>query len=443
MRKELLPTIQLALPMIYAQLLGYSQAVVDTVMAGRHNSLTLAAVSLASQLFALIYLLFNGIAIGFAAQFSRYNGADDRSNLRFCFHQGLFIFTAIAVLCAFLIYLAAFLPPFFGTKPEIARECKNYLLILAIPAGVLMFASIGSAFLQGMAYPRSVNILMTALLPVNILGNWIFLSFTDLEAAGMAIATGICYLLYAIVLFTILAKSPKWKIYHLFRAPFIFDRRACLRFLLLGLPIGIAIVLEAGLFSFIGIMASRETAEITSANQIAVNFISIIFMVPLGISSALTIRVAHAFGQKNYQAVKNRAIGGLLLSAGFMSFAALMNFLLRQEIAAIYTADAVIIVLAAKIMLVACVFQILDGVQVASSGILRGLADTAILMRFAIFGYWIVGLPVGLIFAYGLNYGILGLWIGCALGLGIFAVLALGRVFKQINKLASVSNSSF
>ena len=112
MRKELLPTIQLALPMIYAQLLGYSQAVVDTVMAGRHNSLTLAAVSLASQLFALIYLLFNGIAIGFAAQFSRYNGADDRANLRFCFHQGLFIFTAIAVVCIFDLSRSVFTATF-------------------------------------------------------------------------------------------------------------------------------------------------------------------------------------------------------------------------------------------------------------------------------------------------------------------------------------------
>ena len=431
-KKEFRETLSLAIPMIFSQILGYAQAIIDTVMAGRHSNLTLAGVALAMQVFSIIYVLSSGISIAFAAQFSRYRGSDNRCEMRRDFQQGIWLFMALGVLTIFLTAISAYLPQWLGSKPEIAQEAKNYLLVIALPSGIFIFSELAIAFFQGMALPRIINIAMCLTLPVNILGNYIFLYIFDLGAAGMALSTGICYSVFSLGLFYVLFKSRLFKRYRLFQKLQLPDFRLIKKLFNKGIAIGVAIVLEIGMFSFIGFMASRESALVASANQIAVNYISTIFMVPLGIASALTIRVAEARGKKDKVLIRDRAYMGIFLSLMIMAFAALITLIFREQIIQLYSTDLEISKIAGKILLIAAAFQILDGLQISSVGVLRGLADTKIAMIFAIKGYWLIGMPIGLCFAYFFNFGFIGLWLGIAIGLASFAVMAIMRVKRRV-----------
>lgn len=432
-KQEIRPTLKLAIPMILTQLLGYGQQIIDTIMAGQHDKLTLAGVSLAGSLFGLIFLLMIGIGIGFSAQLSRHHGSDDRHAIRQDFQQGIWLYLVLGSITTFATAIAAYIPPFIGSQADIALEAKRYLLALALPAGIYTFASLARYFLESMAHPRTNNLVTAALLPINIIGNFLFLNYTTLGAQGMAIATGICYILYAIIIFSMIMRDKRWKKYRLFRYLSAPHWKNIFHLMLIGLPIGVSIVMEAGMFSFISIMASRENAAITSANQIAVNYIGIMFMIPLGISAALTIRCANALGRNDWQAISIRAITGIILSAIFMFFASIIILLAREPIAAIYTSNQEIIIAAASILFIVAFLEIVDGIQVAASGVLRGLADTRITLIYAIIGYWIIGVPVGCLISYGFGVGFLGLWIGCAIGLTVFSILALQRVIHHIH----------
>lgn len=434
LKTELIPTLKLAIPMIGTQLLNYGQQIIDTVMAGRHSALTLSGVSLANQLFALVYLLMSGVGIGFSAYISRHHGAEDSTAVRRHFQQGLWLFLGMSLLTVLLTLLCAYLPYVLGSQADIAAQSNAYLLILALPAGIFVFAGVARYFMEGMASPRMINIVQACLLPVNALGNYVFLTYTDWGAAGMAVSTAICYLLYFILLLGILLKDKRWRHYRLFSRISRPRKDILYSLIAVGLPIGVAIMMEVGMFAFISVMASRSSAIMTGANQIAGNYLGVMFMIPLGMSAALTIRTANALGRDDWQAIRDRSIAGLLFCTIFMLSASVAMYFLRAEIAAIYTKDLQIIALAVQILLIMAFFQLADGLQVAATGILRGLGDTRIILGFAMFGYWIIGIPVGCLLFYGFDMGIIGLWIGCALGLFIFAALAIHRVFKHLQR---------
>lgn len=428
---ELLPTLKLAIPMTATQLLGFAQQIIDTVMAGHHNTLTLAGVSLAGQLFLFIYVLINGFGIGLSALISRHHGNDDHLRIRRTFQQGIWLFLCLALLTVFATLGCAYLPNSIGSVPEIAHETRLYLLTLAVPAGVFVFAHGMRYFFEGMAHPIPNNLVQGGLLPVNVVGNWFFLTHTSLGAQGMAISTGICYSLYAILLLANLAR-PRWHRYRLFIRFNPPSRKILRQLLAVGLPIGLAISMEAGLFSTIGIIASRSDAIITSAYQVASNYIGIMFMIPLGIASALTIRTANALGRNDWRAIADRTLVGIGLCIAFTLCSGIVMALFGKHIAALYTENTAVIEIATNLILIAALFQVFDGVQMAAAGVLRGLCDTRVTLLYVSIGYWFIGFPSGLLMDYVFGLGIYGLLVGCYFGLFIFGLLAVRRVLRHL-----------
>ncbi|PIE82594.1 MAG: MATE family efflux transporter [Cardiobacteriales bacterium] len=434
--QELKGTLALGLPLIFTQLLGQAQQVIDTVMAGQHDALTLSAVSIASQMFALVYLLMIGIGVAISATISRYHGKNDRIHIRRSFQQSVWLMFFLTILAFMLICLSAFVPDLIGSEENIAREAKKYLLTLAPCGAILILSMAPRFFLEGMAFPRPNIIIQLWLLPLNVFLNWAFLSgwsiFPALGAQGMAIATAICYLLYTVLIFTQLFRDVHWRSLRLFRhfsPPQMVQMSALLR---IGIPISLAIIMEAALFFSIGLIVSRSNVINTGANQIALNFSSLIFMVPLGLSSALTVRVSNAIGRQDLMTTRIRSISGIALSAGLMLCSAIMMLLFGDYIANFYSDDAQIIPIAEGILGVVAIFQIFDGIQVSAAGVLRGMHDTKIAMIYAFIGYWLLGFPLGLFFAYVLGYGIYGLWSGIACGLFVNATLGTRRVWQKI-----------
>jgi MATE family multidrug resistance protein len=202
----------------------------------------------------------------------------------------------------------------------------------------------------------------------------------------------------------------------------------------LGAPIGIQIQLELAAFGVIGLlMGGLGTIEI-AAHQVAINLASLTFMVPLGVASASAVRVGHAVGRADDHGARRAAASAMVCGAGFMACTALLFLALPRALAGVYTSDVQVVALAAALIPIAGVFQIFDGVQVVSSGILRGLGDTRAPMVINVLGFWLVGMPVSLGLAFSLELGPRGLWWGLVAGLAAVAALLLLRISRRLSR---------
>lgn len=436
-KRETLSILKLAIPMVCTQLLAFAQNIVDIIMAGRHSTLLGASVPLASQLFGLVFVLISGLGIGFSAQISRFLGAKRIPRMRKEFQQGIWLFSIVALITIFITFSLSFTLFLIGAEKSIATEVRNYLLTLALPSGIYIFAFSFRFLLDGMAYPIINTITQSCLIPLNIIGNWYFLNHTQLGAQGMAISTGICYVCYALILSTLFIRSKRVKSYRLFkdfaRPKWMYMRRI----VAIGMPIGLAVFMEYSIFVLVGLMLSRMGAVYVSASQVANNFSGMMFMLPLGISAALTVRIAHAYGAREYALLRMRAYCGIGLCVWVMFFSMVGIMLFRDSIASLYLKDMQAHQIASNVLIIVAIFQLLDGSQVAFSGVLRGLNDTKITLLYAFIGYWLVGAPVGIILGSGFGFSVYGYWIGCCAGLLSFCILACMRVRYQLKRLKS------
>jgi MATE family multidrug resistance protein len=200
------------------------------------------------------------------------------------------------------------------------------------------------------------------------------------------------------------------------------DPRAIAALLRIGLPMGLSVLMEAAMFSAATLVIGHFGDAAVASHQIALSVASVTFMVPLGIAMATTVRVGNAYGRRA------DAGAGICLALASQAVAALVMLALRHRIAALYTDDAGVVAGAASLLLLAALFQLSDGVQVACNGALRGLRDARVSMLITGFSYWCVGIPVGLFFAFALDRRTPGMWIGMIAGLSTAAVLLFLRL---------------
>ncbi len=220
----------------------------------------------------------------------------------------------------------------------------------------------------------------------------------------------------------------------------IFERASAFRgkimreILKLGIPISISVTAEAGLFSAVSIMIGTLGAIITSANQIALNVITVTFMVPLAISAATTVKVGQSLGEADRVKARDYALTGVFICGLFMLISSCILLLLRGSIIDIYTGNIEIKDLAMSLLLVAAVFQIVDGIQIGAAGALRGYKDTKIPMIVNLFSYWVLAFPLsyllGIVYRLPPSY----IWLGFVLGLSVAAIL-LTRRLSKISKI--------
>lgn len=201
----------------------------------------------------------------------------------------------------------------------------------------------------------------------------------------------------------------------------------------LGLPIGFALLIEASMFSVIALLLADLGEVIISAHQITISFTSLIFMLPLSIAMALTIRVGHQLGAGRPEAARFSVSSGLLITLGLAFVSSASMALFAQEIASLYTRETTIIEIATVLITVAALFQFSDAIQITCAGALRGYKDTSIPLLLVFIAYWVVGLPTG--YLLGKTnlllpaMGPLGFWIGLLIGLTIGAILLLSRLY--------------
>ena len=318
-----------------------------------------------------------------------------------------------------------------GIDPEFRDLTVGYVLAI-IPGAPAIFVFLALRFTtEGIGLTRPIMYASIFSLVCNVFLNYVFMfghfGAPALGAVGCGLASAITMWLIMGTLAVYVLLSPRY------RPLKIFVRVAPLRpgllreILVLGVPIAITITAEAGLFNAVSILMGTRGAAIAAAHQIAINFAATMFMVPLALSSAITVRVGHALGAGNATAARFSGALGILICAGFMACSATFLLIFRDSVVGLYTNDVSVTSIAISLLLMAAIFQVADGVQIGAAGALRGYKDTRVPMVINTFAYWVLAFPLAYLAAVTYKAPPSYVWGGFVLGLTVAAALLSWR----------------
>lgn len=430
--RECRATLSLALPLVLGQLAAVAMNVVDSVLAGHHSALTLAGVAVGSALWSVVIMLLLGILMAIPPSVSQLNGAGKRGQIGPLFRQALWLGVAISVLLLGLSRFSAHLLPWLGIAEDVRPGASAFLGAVAFGAPALAVHFCCRYLSEGIGRTRPTMVFgLGGLLGLVPLGYWLMhggLGLPGFGAAGLGAATAIILWLQAAGFLWWLRRGPAYRDLDLFAR---FDRpdpALLAQLLRLGLPLGIAVMMEGLLFVASALIIGGMGALAVAAHQIAINVASVLFMIPLGIAMATTVRVGFAAGGRDHQGVLWACRAGFAITVVTQLAAATVLVLGGGSIAALYTGEAAVLAAVAPLLLMAAAFQLSDGFQVAAAGCLRGLKDTRLPMFITAFAYWGVGMPLGAWLVFGRGWGAAGMWAGLVFGLTVAALLLGARL---------------
>ncbi len=434
--------MKLAYPILIAQLIQNLMSFADTVMAGRVSATDMAAVAVASSIWLPLILTIYGVIIALSSIVSQLAGAKQFQNIAKMTYQTAWIALTLGLFLIALYYLAT---PLFIEQLTIEKELKtlifDYLGFIVWGAPGFCLYLVLRNYCEGLSFTRPTMIISVIGLLINIPANYIFiygkLGAPALGGAGCGVATAIVYwaMFFGMLIYTFVSKKlAQAPLFQKAYWPQWYEIKNVLK---LGIPIALSLLFEVSLFAVVAILLTPFGAQVVASHQIALNFSSLVFMVPLSLAMAVTIKVGFAVGNKKYQQAKEFCFNSILFGLLLAIFTAILTFVFRYQIAAIYTHDQDVINLAAGLMFLAVLYQFSDTIQVISAGALRGYKDTKSVLYITFVSYWLVGLTVGLIL--GLTdwvipkIGPYGFWIGFISGLSTAAIL-LGLRLRVIQK---------
>jgi len=435
-RKEAAALLALGGPAIAAQLAQMSMGLVDTIMAGQLGPEALAAISIGSGVWMPVFVFGLGILLAVTPTVAHSRGAGESALAGGHLRQGLWLGLAVSAGAFVFLQSAEPLLGRFKVDSRIVPVAGGYLRALSwgVP-GAFAFI-VMRAFSEAVSMTRPVMLVSFLALLANMVGNYVFmyghLGMPRLGAVGTGVATACVWWLKALAMAAFITCQPEYRPYQPF-ARIELARLARLGALLrLGIPIAVSLFMEGSCFAVASLLIGRLGVEAVAGHQIALNFASYMFMVPLGVSIAISVRVGQACGARDLPAARRTAMTGAHLCALFMAGAATAMFLAPELIVSCYTRDASVRLVAARLLGVAALFQIFDGLQVAGAGALRGLKDTKVPMLITTMAYWAVGLPLGAWLGLGTGLGAAGFWYGFCAGLAFAAAALNWRFHKEI-----------
>lgn len=459
-RKETRPLLRLALPICGAQLAQAGMSVVDVMMTGRLSATDLAAVSVGSGLWLPLMLFMTGTLMGLTPIVAQLLGAGRTGQIRPNVHQALWVSLALGLLAAGLLYFTV-MPIFrlMSVPDEVAKGAAAYLAAVAFGMpGVALFQAL-RAFSDGMNHTRPSLWISLIGLGVNIPSNFVLIyggdgltglfgdwlphwiqSLPALGAFGCGIATALSMWVMALAMILYTRHSLAYGEVELWQSPATLNWRIIGELLHVGVPIGVAIFVEVTLFTFIALFIASLGEVTVAAHQIALNYTSILFMLPLSLSMALTVRVGNTLGQGRPDFARLVAWNGILISLAIAALNSLLLWLTAEPVITLYTHDAEVQRLTLSLVILAMIFQVSDSLQVNMAGALRGYKDTRVVMLITLVAYWLVGLGGGhWLGVRGLGglimpLGVHGYWIGLIAGLSAAALL-LGLRLHRIGKV--------
>ncbi len=442
-RADLRTLLTLALPVIVVQVGLMAMGVADTIMVGHVSPVALAAVALGNVYYFAAAIFGMGTLMALDPVVAQAMGAGEQEAAARGIQRGFVLALLLCVPTTLLLWPAPAVLAWLRQPAEVVPLAGTYARV-SIPGSLGLFAfTVLRQSLQAMHRVRPIVITTVVANLLNILINWLLIyghaGFPAMGVIGSAWSTMISRLFMALMLLAL-----AWPVLRDYVRPF---RPAALelaplgRLFLLGAPIGAQHQLEYGVFALVGLLMGVLGTTQVAAHQVALNLASLTFMVPLGLSAAAAVVVGHAVGRGDRQAATEAARAALYVSVGFMGVTAAVFLALPGLLARVYTSAPGVLQIAVVLIPLAGVFQVFDGIQVTSIGLLRGLGDTRTPMLTGILGFWLLGLPVSLLLCFRLGLGPAGLWWGLVLGLvavACFLVMRLRAKLRQPLRRVSV-----
>ena len=432
LRDEVRSSARLAAPLVGGHLATGLIGFVDSVIAGRHDTGTLAAVSVGTAIFWLPMMIPMGTLMALPAAVSRLDGGGRRGDIGPLFRQAAWLALALGLLLFAFLSLAPQLLAPMGIAAEIRPAATAFLhgIRWGVPALTLYYCM--RYLSDGLHWTLPTMLFgfggLLLLAPLGVVLTFGLSGLPEMGALGLGVASSITMWAQAIMFAAYLWRSRRFADLALF-ARWQRPHWPTIRSLLgTGLPIGVTVAMEGSLFIVTALLIGRLGEVQAAAHQIAINVASLCFMIPFGVAEATTVRVGHALGAgRGSQGVRRAAVAGLVLVLATQTLSAGLLLFGHDHVAGIYTRDLAVGSLAASLLLLAMAFQFPDGVQVLSAGALRGLGDTRVPMFIAALAYWGVGMPLGAGLGLGLGWGPRGMWLGLIAGLAVAAVLMAWR----------------
>lgn len=453
-RLETSALARLALPILGAQLAQAAMSTVDVMMSGHSSATDLAAVSVGASLWVPLMLFMTGTLMGLTPIVAQHMGAQQQGAIRPSVHQALWIALLLGLAACALIWLTA--EPIFTymSVPEaVATTSTNYLHAVAFGMPAVAIYQALRAFSDGVNHTRPALWISLIGLAVNIPCNYLLIfggagivslmgfSFPVLDALPALGATG-CGIATAIAMWVMCGCMAFYtrrarvyapvQIWQGFSRP---DLRLTVELLRVGLPIGVAIFTEVTLFALIALFVASLGEIVVAAHQVALNFTSLLFMVPLSLGMALTVRVGNTLGQGDSKRARFIAWNGVGIALVAALLIDIVLIVAAHPIVALYSGNMEVRALAANLILLAAIYQISDALQVSMAGALRGYKDTRIIMLITLASYWIIGMGGGHLLGGGVpdifsGWGVYGYWLGLIAGLSVASVLLGLRLYR-------------
>lgn len=425
----------LAGPLIVNNLSIAGMQFADAVMAGRLGASTLAAVAVGGSLWFFAFTIGLGVLMAIAPIAARHFGAGQSQLIGRYTRQGIYLGVAFSVP---VILAAQFLVQplliFIPIDPEFRDMTVAYTQAITLGApGMFVFLALRFTT-EGIGVTKPIMYVSVFALVCNVFLNWVLifgnLGAPALGAVGCGLASAITMWLIAIILTTYMLMAKRYKPMGIF-ARLAAPRPEVFReILVLGLPIAVTITAEAGLFNAVSIMMGTLGAAITAAHQIAINFAATMFMIPLALSSAITVRVGHELGAGNLQRARYAGGVGIFVCAAIMACSAIFLLVFRDVVVGIYTSDQIVKEIAISLLLMAAIFQVGDGIQIGAAGALRGYKDTRMPMIINTFSFWVLAFPLAYLAAVTYRLPPNYIWGGFVIGLSVAAVLLTWRYHR-------------
>jgi MATE family multidrug resistance protein len=443
-RRELIPTLALAAPIMAGQFAQMLIGLADTIMVGRIGVAPLAACAFANTIVYLPFLFALGVMTSTAVRTSHAVGAGNNSEAAETLRHGVFLAVVFGALCFLTLAVSSPLLNMMGQPPEVVALSRNYLLIVGAS---LLPVLVGIAFknhCEALNHPWLPFWITMGGVVLNIALNWVMvfgkLGFPALGLDGAGWATLISRIATMAGLAAVIVRLERFREHRPARW-FTPLAPGSLRNLLgIGLPSGGQLLMEVGAFSASGLMMGWLGAAALAAHQVALSCAATTFMFPLGLSMALTIRVGQTLGAREYHRMRVIAAGAIAIGIALMAVFAALFLIFRHPIAHAFVKEGehAVVAITTLLLVVAALFQIFDGAQVVCMGALRGLSDVKWPTWITIACYWGISLPLGYVLAFPAGMGPLGIWIGILTGL-VAAAVSLGvRLSHKIDALTSV-----
>jgi MATE family multidrug resistance protein len=440
--------IKLAYPILIAQLIQNLMGFVDIVMAGRVSAVDMAAVAVANSIWLPLILTVYGVIMALAAIVSQLAGSNNFKAISKQTYQTAWIALALGLSLIGLYYLLApIIAPIVDLEGNLKPLLFDYLRYIVWGAPGYCLYLVLRNYSEGLSYTKPTMIISVIGLLVNIPANYVFIygefGAPALGGAGCGIATAMVYWAMFISMLIYTFSSKVLKQASLFEKFYLPNWIEIKHILALGIPIALSLLFEVSLFAIVAIILVPFGAQVVASHQIALNFSGLIFMVPLSLAMATTIKVGFAIGDNNHQQAKDFTKHSIILGLLLAVFTATITVLFRVPIVSFYTTELPVIELAANIMLLATLYQFSDTVQVVSAGALRGYKDTKSILYITFVSYWLVGLSVGLLLGITdlivPRMGPYGFWVGFITGLTTAAILLAWRL-KVVQQRLAISN---